>query len=472
MRRGVGLNTAISSHWAGILLALTTLLMIPAEWFGLEPFAIAASFCLGLYILWAIRRIAYSRLVFVGIALALVAVTFQTRTDWLPLLQSACSSAAFIAAFFIAQATLRHAALSSDAIARCGRHLASQPPGRRYIALTSGGHLFGLMLSYGSISLLGGMASANAANEPDPNIRKLRIKRMLLATQRGFVSTLAWSPLAFSFAVSTSIISGSSWGGAVLYGVVSAFLLAGLGWLMDHSVKPPVTSNRRPDIEGSPRDIIPLAVLLAVIMGSVGVMQWLSGVRMVGVVLLAVPLISILWVTIQAMISGDLSLAKESGRQYIDDVIPSYRSEVVLLSMAAFIGTLGGSLLVPLLGDSGQVLHGLPGWTILVGLVWLVPLSGLFGMNPVLSVTLFAPLLPDPAMLHIDPDILVVAITAGWALGGAISPFTATTLIVGMLGKVSAWHVGLRWNGLYTLTAGAILSIWVVIAAYIQGLAN
>jgi hypothetical protein len=60
----------------------------------------------------------------------------------------------------------------------------------------------------------------------------------------------------------------------------------------------------------------------------------------------------------------------------------------------------------------------------------------------------------------------VLAIIAGWALSGASSPFTATTLMVGALGHVSALHVGWRWNLSYTLVSGLLLSIWVLAAAY------
>ncbi|MEJ2016301.1 MAG: hypothetical protein P8X61_11950, partial [Limibacillus sp.] len=60
--------------------------------------------------------------------------------------------------------------------------------------------------------------------------------------------------------------------------------------------------------------------------------------------------------------------------------------------------------------------------------------------------------------------MIVLAITAGWALSGASSPYTATTLMVGAIGKVSALHVGWRWNGYYTLVSGLLLSAWVLLA--------
>jgi hypothetical protein len=86
-------------------------------------------------------------------------------------------------------------------------------------------------------------------------------------------------------------------------------------------------------------------------------------------------------------------------------------------------------------------------------------------MNPILSVSLIAPVLPDAAAMGVSPADVILAITGGWALSGASSPFTATTLMVGSLGFVSASHVGLRWNGAYTLLGAVMLSAWVALMA-------
>jgi len=80
-------------------------------------------------------------------------------------------------------------------------------------------------------------------------------------------------------------------------------------------------------------------------------------------------------------------------------------------------------------------------------------------------VSLFAPLLPEASAMGLTPADIILAITAGWSLSGASSPYTATTLLVGALGRVSARHVGLRWNAAYTLICGSALSIWVVIVS-------
>jgi len=69
------------------------------------------------------------------------------------------------AAFFVALTTLRDAAETSPLVRRCGQHLVAQPPGRRYAALTAGGHMFGITLSYGAIELLAAKPSAPFARD-------------------------------------------------------------------------------------------------------------------------------------------------------------------------------------------------------------------------------------------------------------------------------------------------------------------
>jgi C4-dicarboxylate transporter len=138
---------------------------------------------------------------------------------------------------------------------------------------------------------------------------------------------------------------------------------------------------------------------------------------------------------------------------------------MVLLVMAGFIGTLGAKLSLPLMDGANLDLAALPAWLILLAIVWIIPLTGLMGMNPILSVSLMAPLLPNAEAMGIAPAAIIVAITSGWALGGASSPYTATTLLVGSIGGVSAWRVGVSWNGLYTLLCGLLLSGWVVVVS-------
>jgi hypothetical protein len=236
---------------------------------------------------------------------------------------------------------------------------------------------------------------------------------------------------------------------------------------MDTVFKPRLSGPRPPPQrpEGTWRDLGPLLLLLALLMGGVGALQAATGLRAVYVVMGLVPALSIAWISLQwrGEPGGPLVHAGRRAGGYVTEDLAGYRSELVLLVMAGFIGTLGSGLLAPLLAHGGIELAAIPAWALLVAIVWLVPLTGQLAMNPILSVSLLAPLLPNAAELGISPNAIIVAITAGWALSGASSPFTATTLLVGALGRVNAPHVGWKWNGAYTLLGGTLLSLWVAI---------
>ena len=135
--------------------------------------------------------------------------------------------------FFLSLQCLRKAAASSPGMERCGKFLAEQKTNIRYLSLTFGGHIFGVLLSFGSISLLGSLAEKGSQQELDPELRKIKRKSMLIAVQRGFIAMTCWSPLTYSIAITTSIIPGSSWNGAAFSCVISALILIFLGWIID-----------------------------------------------------------------------------------------------------------------------------------------------------------------------------------------------------------------------------------------------
>jgi len=198
----------------------------------------------------------------------------------------------------------------------------------------------------------------------------------------------------------------------------------------------------------------------------VGGVSALTGLRAVAVVLVVVPLLAAGWIAMQHLRDAPVNSVLQRAAGYSEDLF-NYRSEMVLLVMAGFIGTLGSRLLLPLLAGANLDPSVIPAWMILVAIVWIIPLTGLLGMNPILSVSLMAPLLPNAEAMGITPVAVIVAITSGWALSGASSPYTATTLLVGNIAGVSAWRVGLVWNGVYTVLCGMVLSGWVALVAQI-----
>lgn len=453
---------------SGSLIFINSILIVIVEWGGGSAFAIAAGTTITLFLAVTFANVSWPRRAFIIIGLALFALALATRPDWQAMTFQALKTAAFVGAFFVALTWLRNAAASSPAIRSCGLFLAEQPPGRRYLALTIGGHIFAVILNYGALSLLGNLATSSAASEPDLEARQIRTRRMLLAVQRGFVAMLSWSPLAFSIAITTTIIPGASWGAAVVPCLGTALIVTILGWALDTAYKPNPARVSRPrkTPEGNWWLMSPLVLLLIILVISVGLILMLTPLRAVAAVMVFMPVLSLSWIALQELEHGRGVGERTAARfvSYVTKDLPSYRAELVILIMAGFIGTMGSSLLAPLVVASGIDLATLPAWVVLVALVWLIPLTGQLGMNPILSISLFAPLLPDPSALGVSPAAFVVAITGGWTLAGASSPYTASTMLIGSLGGVSARRVGTVWNGAFTLVGAGLVSLWVIAA--------
>ncbi len=68
---------------------------------------------------------------------------------------------------------------------------------------------------------------------------------MLLAIQRGFGSTLPWSPLSFAVAITTAIIPGTTFVSVAVPGMVTGFLMAVTGWALDTIFKPRIAGSPR-----------------------------------------------------------------------------------------------------------------------------------------------------------------------------------------------------------------------------------
>ncbi|UQG62276.1 hypothetical protein MIH18_10350 [Marinobacter sp. M3C] len=455
---------------AGFLPAGVVFLMVSFEYTGYSAFAVAASVVAAIAVAIFSFGVRASRVVFVLIAIALVLWAALTNTGWVAATALAAQRGAMVMALFTALTAIRNAAISAPAIVECGRFLARQRSGLRYTALTIGGHLFALVLLYGSISLLGTLATESAAREPDPEIRRQRTRRMMIAIQRGFASTLCWSPLGFSMIISVSVVPGASWSAAALPGLVSALMMLVIGWGLDALYKPQVKSNTRPpETERWVTQLSPLLVLLGLVLVGVALLHIVTGVEVIGAVMSLIPVIAILWIAMQQPPVGLTRSVNvwQRARLFVTRELPSYRGEIVLLFMAGFIGSLGAFLLVPLVQAQGLDLTTIPPWIIVAAMVWIIPVTGQLGMNPILAVSLLVPILPSPEIMGIPPTAMVVAITAGWALSGATSPFTASVMLAASLGGVSPLRAGLGWNGVYVLAAGAALTLWALLLFYI-----
>ena len=423
------------------------------------------------------RQRRYAQILFLaltGIGLVGIAVA----NDPVALFFAAWRRGASYGAFFLALSTLRDAAETSPLVRRCGHHLVAQPPGRRYAALTGGGHLFGIILSYGAIELLGAMvmrANTLQAAGGSEAIRTLRTRRMLMAIYRGFAVMNCWSPLNLMTAVVSTAVPAAPMRMLLPIAFVASLGMAAIGWLEDRlsAARQATSGGPRPrttegwSIHAGILGLVALVMLLAEL-GSLCL-----GVSLVAAVTLIVPLVGLGWAIAQAwnfIVAGHpirrtgAILQRRAGRFF--HRVPSFRSEATVLAGSGFMAVaVGGAL--PAAGLAPFIAHMPP-----IAVPLLVPViliaTGQIGLNPVAIVALLGAAMPDPAAFGISPAVLAFACMLGWGLGVSMTPMSASAITTARWAGVSPWTVATAWNVAFTCSAllfalVAIVALWVLL---------
>ena len=369
------------------------------------------------------------------------------------------------ASFFLALTILRDAAETSRLVRRCGQHLVAQPPGRRYAALTGGGHVFGIILSYGAIDLLAAMVSrANRAGSAEQ--RAIRARRMLMAINRGFCVMNCWSPLNIMTAVVSTAVPAAPVRLLLPLAFAASLGFMALGWLEDRLTAPPDAGTPPATTENWAIHLRIIALVGLVMLLAEGISA-IVDVALVAAVTLCVPLVGLCWMLAQArhfiLRPGTMNRAaavlRRRAERYLPR-IPAFRGEAAVLASSGFIGvTIGGVLPADTLG---ALLGQMP--PILIPLLVPVMLiaTGQIGLNPIAMVALLGAALPDPGRFGVPPAAFAFACMLGWGLGVGMTPMSASAITTARWAGVPPWTICTRWNGLYTLAA--LMLGWLAIA--------
>ncbi|MBI4183143.1 MAG: hypothetical protein HY521_03985 [Proteobacteria bacterium] len=447
--------------------------------FGLDGVGRAGDAALLLFLALEWPRIPVFGKACAAIALAIAILVAAALAAPLPVLARALDRAGYIATFFAVLGYLRDAASTSPLVRRCGRHVVAQPSGRRYLALAVGTHLFAVILNFGAMNLLGAMILAGTrGNAPgtDPGARTLAERRMMSAMHRGFTVVTSWSPTSISVPTVLSVLPTLSWAAIAPFCAVTAAGLTAIGWALDRIAFPRAARSgpAQPPAPPAERWTVHLGVVLLVgtILGAALLVEAALRTTMIIGVIVAVPAIGTGWILVQKARRGArLALALTARRlgRHVLAIFPTYRLEVAILGSAIFAGfALQPLIPAESLARAYQGL-GLPAALIPAAAPWLVVLLGFLGVNQVAVVILLGAVLGDVRALGVEPAALAVALTGGWALGSASSPFGASILTVVRLTGYPAARITARWNGPYTLAGLIAVSAWVVAIQALAG---
>ncbi|MFG6666638.1 hypothetical protein ACGK9R_05980 [Halomonas sp. HNIBRBA4712] len=390
---------------------------------------------------------------------------WRSPAPW-ELLLDASGRFAFFATFVVALGMMRLPAYRSPLVRRCGRAMLLQPPSRRYPILSFGSMLFGIILNIGVLNLFAAMIEKSNTLEAAGGrvwVRQARQRRMMLALLRGFSLAPLVSPMGMGVAVVLSSIPGITWPELAPSILSAAGLLFLVGWAVDHVTGPhPPADNARTIPSLQP--LAQFSALLAAVVVLVVLLAWLLDVRLPIAALLGAPSSALVWLAWQRRRLGLASVpaALVTTHRQLPWLLTPSANEIVVLGAAGYLGHLCVELVsVQTLAPLLAVLDQLGASNAILTMLSVLGLAQL-GINPIVTVTLLAGLLPTLDIEGLAPVTIAASLMVGWALALVSSPMTASMLILSRFTGLSPLQIGYRWNGRFLMTATPLLALWLL----------
>ena len=376
----------------------------------------------------------------------------------------------FLGALVAMLGTLRSAAAIAPEVHRAGLYITGQPASRRYLAMTFGGHLFGILINFGGLALLLDLAkrsmSTPAAAELPAEVQEVRLRRMTVAVIRGFSMISLWSP--FGFATNAILISvpGLSYMSFGPIGFAMSFVFVAIGLFLDY------LDGRRFRRLGLPRPKPPLrswtgaAALVGHVIAlglAVFAVHEVTPLSFQEGLICVVPCYALLWAAAagRAAPGGPLSgVASAAGATW--QRLSVLGPEVGVFASAGFLPVVLLAL-IPVDQLQGTV----SGWALgpvplALGISSLIAASAMVGINPIVMASVLGATAAQLAVPGLSDTAIALAITGGWTAVIGFSPFITTLGISSAIVKRSTVTIGIKWNGVFCLT---LLAVWSLMLA-------
>lgn len=359
--------------------------------------------------------------------------------------------AAFFGAFIALLTVLKIAAQRSDAVLSVGRYITNQPPGRRFYATATGGHVLGVFLNFGAVSLLAPMiqrSAVGADGTPDPALEQRQISALL----RGFAWILLWAPTTLTQAVLLTLFTDVKAGQSLALGIASAGLMVVLGWAWDklewRGVRPKSGARIAPPW---PALLIVGVVCFGLIGATMG-LRTAAGYSTALALMIVAPSVTLLWFIGQEGRAAPTRSAATLGRLLTAEA-PALGRSAVALGLSGFIGRTLAEV-VPVAG-LGQMIEaaGLPGWVILAVLPILISVGGQIAISPIMLVVFLGQVLGTMSALPVSDTMIVYALSVGWALSMLTSPNATATLLISATTGIAPTRLTWAWNFRFALVA-------------------
>ncbi len=419
------------------------------------------------------RRLRLREAYLLSFCFVLLVLAWLYDPEPLDLVLHGLERSSFLAAFILLMGLLREGGITSPAVLQCGTYVTQQPPQWRFLAVFMGSHFFSVLINLGSLSLLApiiqrGVRGDDRQREDLDEIALVRERRQLTALLRGFAWILVWAPTAVTQAILPTLVPGVDAARLITIGLGVAVLMLAVSlaedalrwWPLRRRLR---SSGRLPQRQHLPLPraaLLRLAAVSALLFGLTLLFTRWGGVLLVGGVMLAAPIVLLVWVVMQQPARGAARYAAAVKRlgSVTTVGLPSFVREVVSLGAAGFIGTLAAAL-VPA-DDIAAALSvaDMPGWIFLSLLSLLVWLGGQVALSPITTAVFLGSLVTELGVIPVDPTSAVLAIAAGTAICTVGAPFASGTLMLARASGYSGVELTWRWNLAYTFVSMAVLA--------------
>jgi len=463
-----------SATWLSPLcLVIVFFATLITEWTGYQAPAQLAIVMLALFTLLEWQHLDLTAKVITMLAIGLTLTLLSLSQISFHQLSMLCGSMAFFAFFLIALGILKEAALSSQSVKLTGLALLQQKPVRRYALLTFASHLLGILMSVGALNLLGTMIQRSLYDNNDTvdiRVRSARQRRMMLAVLRGFCSIPLWAPTSVTITLLVTTIPNLQWIDIIPYGLYMALAILLFGVWLDHFQAPKYLGHLVPAISNNVSDL-KVSYPIAIVVGSLTLLSVLlmfsTPLRPISAVLISAPIVSIAWIFGQFYRCHSKQNALQlTVNRFTSDIffrLSLQRSEIVFFAGSVLIGRL---LLTVLDLDwfAQQIAHlNMSAAQVLALSSWMIFIAALLFVNPMISVTLVAGALSQLPGIGNMPVTIALVMMVTWAAVISSSPTTTSVRISAKITGISPFHMGIKWNGLYSLLVLIVLDFFIFI---------
>ena len=374
----------------------------------------------------------------------------------------ALDRAAFFAAFIYLVTLLKEAAARSNSVLELGTFLTKQPPGRRYYAIAFGGHFVGVLLNFGAISLLTPLIQRGARTAATPELSARLEQQQISALLRGFSWILMWSPTALAQVVMFTAFPQINVGIVISLGIASSIVMILLGRIEDRIrwrkvIVPVQTAHPILPRQAAWRFFLICALLIGLTIAVIVVANVSAAIAL----MLVAPFVMTIWLLEQEYdkrLSSTLAKTTKLLGQILLQSSNVLGRSAVTLGAAGFIGEAAAKLApVDLLAHSLEVLN-IPAWALLISLPVIITLCGQIALSPILVVVFLSSVLNQLPVLPADPNLIVFALGAGWALSMTASPNASATLLISGISGIAPTTLTWKWNGTYALSCFAVFA--------------